>query len=95
MAIITLPYRYLERLTGTDRKTIIERIPMIGADIERIGSTGHWFSRTGPTSTHPRRRRAMRGFLGIEEGLPVYNVARRYAFSVGPGLPSGRALALR
>ena len=34
--IIPLAYRYMERLTGTDRQTLIRRIPMIGAAIERI-----------------------------------------------------------
>ena len=35
MAIIGLPYAYLERLTGTDRETILARLPMIGSEIER------------------------------------------------------------
>ena len=36
MATITLPYRYLEQLVGTDHQTILSRLPMIGSDIERI-----------------------------------------------------------
>ena len=36
MAVITLPYKYLERLTRTDRKTILEKIALIGSDVERI-----------------------------------------------------------
>ena len=36
MAVITLPYKYLERLTRTDRKTILARVPMLGSDVERI-----------------------------------------------------------
>ena len=35
MAVITLPYKYLERLTLTDRKTILEKVPLIGSDVER------------------------------------------------------------
>ena len=35
MPVITLPYRYLERLVGQDRDTIVDRLPMFGSDIER------------------------------------------------------------
>ncbi|CVK33411.1 protein of unknown function [Methanoculleus bourgensis] len=90
MAIITLPYRYLERLTGTDRKTIIERIPMIGADIERIEEDHidiEFFPDRPDLYSPEGVARAMRGFLGIEEGLPVYNVRPSgITFSVDPGL---------
>ena len=36
MAVITLPYKYLERLTRTDKKTILDQIALIGSDVERI-----------------------------------------------------------
>jgi phenylalanyl-tRNA synthetase beta chain len=36
MPVITLPFDDLEQLTGTDRETILEQIPMMGCDIERI-----------------------------------------------------------
>ena len=36
MPVITLQYDDLEKLTGTDKETFIKRVPMIGADIERI-----------------------------------------------------------
>ncbi|NLA30340.1 MAG: phenylalanine--tRNA ligase subunit beta, partial [Methanomicrobiales archaeon] len=90
MAIITLPYSYLERLTGTDRETIIDRIPMIGADIERIEEdhVDVEFFPDRPDLYSPEGvARAMRGFLGIEEGLPVYPVRPSgITFSVDPGL---------
>jgi len=90
MAIITLPYRYLERLTGTDRQTIIDRVPMIGADIERIEEdhVDVEFFPDRPDLYSPEGvARAMRGFLGIEEGLPVYTVhPSGITFSVDPGL---------
>lgn len=90
MAVITLPYRYLERLTGTDRQTIIDRVPMIGADIERIEEdhVDVEFFPDRPDLYSPEGvARAMRGFLGIEEGLPVYTVRPSgIAFSVDPGL---------
>ena len=94
MAIITLPYRYLERLTGTDRQTIIECIPMIGADIERIEEDHmdvEFFPDRPDLYSAEGVARAMRGFLGIEEGLPVYTVSHPgIAFSVDPGLASIR-----
>jgi phenylalanyl-tRNA synthetase beta chain len=90
MAIITLPYRYLERLTGTDRQTIIERIPMIGADIERVEEDHmdvEFFPDRPDLYSVEGVARAMRGFLGIEEGLPVYAVSPSgITFSVDPGL---------
>jgi len=36
MAVITLYYRYLERLVGVDKETILARLPMLGSDIERV-----------------------------------------------------------
>jgi phenylalanyl-tRNA synthetase beta chain len=90
MAIITLPYRYLERLTGTDRQTIIDRVPMIGADIERIEEdhVDVEFFPDRPDLYSPEGvSRAMRGFLGIEEGLPVYAVSPSgITFTIDPGL---------
>ena len=90
MAIITLPYRYMERLTGTDRQTIIDRVPMIGADIERIEEdhVDVEFFPDRPDLYSPEGvARALRGFLGIEEGLPTYTVRPSgITFSVDPGL---------
>ncbi len=90
MAIIPLAYRYMERLTGTDRQTLIERIPMIGADIERIEEDHmdvEFFPDRPDLYSAEGVARAMRGFLGIEEGLPVYTVRPSgIAFSVDPGL---------
>ncbi|TAJ45189.1 phenylalanine--tRNA ligase subunit beta [Methanofollis fontis] len=90
MAIISLNYEYLERLTGADRETILERLPMIGSDIERTLEDGvdvEFFpSRVDLYSTEGVAR-AMRGFLGIEGGLPSYPVtASGITFSVDPGL---------
>lgn len=90
MAIITLPYRYLEQLTGTDRQTLIDRIPMIGADIERIEEDHvdvEFFPNRPDLYSPEGVARAMRGFLGIEEGLPVYTVRPSgITFSIDPGL---------
>jgi len=90
MAIIRLNYEYLERLTGTDRQIVIDRLPMIGSDIERTledhVDVEFFPSRVDLYSTEGVAR-AMRGFLGIEEGLPDYPVTPSgIAFSVHPAL---------
>ena len=74
MAVITLPYKYLERLTRTDRKTILEKVPLIGSDVERTEEdhADVEFFPDRPDLFSPEGvARAMRGYLGIETGLPV------------------------
>ncbi len=90
MAIITLHYEYLERLCHTDKDTILAALPMIGSDIERIeddhADVEFFPDRTDLYSVEGVAR-AMRGFLGIETGLPEYNVHESdISFSVDPGL---------
>jgi phenylalanyl-tRNA synthetase beta chain len=90
MAVITLYYRYLERLTGADRKTILERLPMLGSDIERLEEDHadvEFFPDRPDLFSVEGVARAMRGFLGIETGLPVYRAAPSgIRFTVDPGL---------
>jgi phenylalanyl-tRNA synthetase beta chain len=90
MAVISLPYRYLERLTRTDRKTIFNRIALIGSDIERLEEdhADVEFFPDRPDLFSPEGvARAMRGFLGIETGLPEYQVKPSgISFSVDPAL---------
>jgi phenylalanyl-tRNA synthetase beta chain len=77
MAVISLPYRYLERLTRTDRKTILDKIALIGSDVERIEEdhADVEFFPDRPDLFSPEGvARAMRGYLGIETGLPSYPV---------------------
>lgn len=90
MAIITLNYEYLERLTKADKDTILKALPMIGSDIERIeedhADVEFFPDRTDLYSVEGVAR-AMRGFLGIETGLPEYPVLEStITFSVDPGL---------
>lgn len=77
MPVVSLPYLYLERLTGTDRKTIIDRLPMIGCDIERVleeqVDVEFFPDRVDLYSTEGVAR-AMRGFLGLESGEEEYLV---------------------
>jgi len=90
MAVITLPYNYLERLTRTDRKTILEKIALIGSDVERVEEdhADVEFFPDRPDLFSPEGvARAMRGFLGIETGLPVYRVKPSgITFTIDPNL---------
>jgi len=94
MAVISLPYRYLERLTRTDRKAILDRIALIGSDIERMEDdhADVEFFPDRPDLFSPEGvARAMRGFLGIETGLPAYPVkASGIKFTIDPALATIR-----
>lgn len=75
MPIITLDYSDLEELTGCDRETIISRIPMIGADIERMEESSidiEFFPDRPDLYSVEGVARAMRGFMGVQSGLPEY-----------------------
>ncbi len=75
MPIVNLPYKYLERLSGTDRQTIMDNLPMIGSEVERVLEDSvdvEFFpSRVDLYSTEGVAR-AMRGFLKIELGEEKY-----------------------
>lgn len=79
MPIITLKYDDLEKLVGADKDRILKHIPMIGANIERI-EDGHvdveFFPDRPDLFSVEGVARAMRGFLGIETGLPEYDVEK-------------------
>lgn len=77
MPVITLQYNDLEKLTGTDKETIIKRVPMIGADIERIEDDYidiEFFPDRPDLYSVEGAARAMRGFLDLETGLPKYEI---------------------
>ena len=81
MPIIRLPYEYLETLTGTDRETIIDRMPMIGADIERIEEEHidvEFFPDRPDLFSTEGVARAMQGFLGLKDGINEYPVGSRW-----------------
>jgi phenylalanyl-tRNA synthetase beta chain len=94
MAVITLPYKYLERLTRTDRKTILDKIALIGSDVERTEEdhADVEFFPDRPDLFSPEGvARAMRGYLGIETGLPLYPVKPSgIKFTVDPQLANIR-----
>ncbi len=89
MPVITLPYRYLERLVGLPRETIVERLPMFGSDIERREEDHvdvEFFANRPDLFSTEGAARALRGFLGLEEGPVRYETAPSgIAFSVDPG----------
>lgn len=77
MPVITLQYNDLEKLTGTDKETIIKRVPMIGADIERVEDDYidiEFFPDRPDLYSVEGAARAMRGFLDLETGLPEYEI---------------------
>ncbi len=77
MPVITLHYEDLEKLTGTDKETIIKRVPMIGADIERIEDEYvdiEFFPDRPDLYSVEGAARAMRGFLDLETGLSEYEI---------------------
>jgi phenylalanyl-tRNA synthetase beta subunit (EC 6.1.1.20) len=94
MPVITLPYGYLEKLVGADRETILSRIPLFGADIERLEEDHadvEFFANRPDLFSTEGVARAMRGFLGIESGLPEYRVTPSgITFSLDPGLATIR-----
>ena len=84
MPVITLQYEDLEKLTGTDRDTILKRIPMLGADIERTEDDSidiEFFPDRPDLYSVEGVARAMRGFLDLELGLPEY-VVKPYEISI-------------
>ncbi len=103
MPIIKLPYKYLETLTGTDRDTIIDRVPMIGADIERIEEdhidVEFFPDRPDLFSTEGGVARAMQGFLGLKDGINDYPITPPPASASGltppASLRSGPSSGLR
>lgn len=77
MPVITIYYEDIEALTGTDRDSFIERVPMMGADIERIEDDHidiEFFPDRPDLYSPEGVARAMRGFLDIETGLQQYEV---------------------
>lgn len=78
MPVVTLYYSDLERLVGEKKERIIEKLPMLGCGIEREESDHidvEFFPDRPDLFSIEGVARAMRGFLGIEKGLPEYEVS--------------------
>jgi phenylalanyl-tRNA synthetase beta chain len=78
MPVITVYYDDLEELSGIDKETVIQRIPMMGCDIERIGDDHidiEFFPNRPDLYSTEGVARALKGFLGIETGIQEFKVA--------------------
>ncbi|MDR3101919.1 MAG: phenylalanine--tRNA ligase subunit beta [Methanocalculaceae archaeon] len=90
MPIIKLNNTYLERLMKTDIKTIRDNLPMMGSEVEREEENQtdvQFFPNRPDLYSAEGTARAMRGYLGIETGLPIYTVKPSgISFSIDPRL---------
>lgn len=79
MPVVTLYWDELERLVGVDRETILERLPMLGCDIERVEEDHldvEFFPNRPDLYSVEGVARALRGFLDIELGYKHYEVKK-------------------
>lgn len=94
MPVVKLNNAYLERLTKTDIKTIRDNLPMMGSEVEREEEDQtdvQFFPNRPDLYSAEGTARAMRGYLGIETGLPTYAVKPSgISFTVDPKLANIR-----
>ncbi len=77
MPVVTLYWDELERMVRADRKKILERLPMLGCDIERVFDDRidvEFFPNRPDLYSVEGVSRALRGFLDIEFGFQDYSV---------------------
>lgn len=75
MPVVKIKKDRLEELVGKETKEVLEKIPMLGADIEREQKNEvdiEFFPNRPDLFSAEGVARAMRGYLGIEKGLPSY-----------------------
>lgn len=78
MPVVELDWDELTGMTGADRDTIEERVPMMGADVERVNDDTidvEFFPDRPDLFSIEGVALALRGFLGEETGCPAYDVA--------------------
>jgi phenylalanyl-tRNA synthetase beta chain len=76
MPVITLYWDELERMVGERREKILERLPLLGCDIERVEEEYidvEFFPNRPDLYSVEGVARALRGFLDIETGLKEYS----------------------
>jgi len=76
--VITIEFEDIEQLTGIDRQSFLESVPMLGSDVERVEDDHvdiEFFPDRPDLYCVEGVARAMKGFLGIETGLATYEVA--------------------
>ena len=81
MPVITVDIDDLIDLLGTqvDKETLLERIPMLGADIERVDDAElsiEFFPDRPDLLSVEGLARALRSFLNIQSGMTTYDVAQ-------------------
>ncbi len=79
MPVVTLYWDELERLVGADRQTILQKLPMLGCDVERVEEDHidvEFFPNRPDLYSVEGVARALRGFLGIEKGLKTYTAKK-------------------
>ncbi len=79
MPVVTLYWDELERLVGVSREIILENLPMIGCDIERVYEDHvdvEFFPNRPDLYSVEGVARALRGFLDIERGYKHYEVKK-------------------
>ncbi|HOT06244.1 MAG: Phenylalanine--tRNA ligase beta subunit [Methanosaeta sp. PtaB.Bin039] len=80
MPVVRLYYEDLEQMVGASKETILERLPMMGADIGKRLEEDHvdveFFPDRPDLYCSEGVARAMTGFLGLNAGLPEYQVSR-------------------
>lgn len=77
MPIVKLNNEYLTRLTRADINTIRDNLPMMGSEVEREEEEQtdvQYFPNRPDLYSAEGTARALRGYLGIETGLPQYSV---------------------
>jgi len=77
LPVITLYWDELERLVGKSREEILERLPMLGCDIERVEEDHidvEFFPNRPDLYSVEGVARALRGFLDVELGYKHYEV---------------------
>ncbi len=96
MPVINFSYEYFNKVLGKEipREQLIDLLPMIGSDIE------HYDEENVKVEFFPNRpdhysvegiTRTVKGFLGIETGLPDYKTSKSgYTMTVDPDLESIR-----
>ncbi|AGK60591.1 phenylalanyl-tRNA synthetase beta subunit [Archaeoglobus sulfaticallidus PM70-1] len=75
MPVVTLYWDELEKLVGVDRERILEKLPMLGCDIERVEEDHldvEFFPNRPDLYSVEGVARALRGFFGIETGIKRY-----------------------
>ena len=79
MPVVTLYWDELERLVGVGREKILERLPMLGCDIERVEEDHidvEFFPNRPDLYSVEGVARALRAFLDLERGYRDYEVRK-------------------